>query len=89
MRAADAAGAAGEILNVATGSSETVNSLADTIGRLLGKPVVKEHEPTRAGDVHASWADITAARETIGYEPIVGFEEGLGRTIDSLLDGER
>ncbi len=87
VRAAEAPGAAGEILNVATGGSETVDNLADTIGRLLGKPVVKEHEPTRTGDVHASWADITAARETIGYEPAVGFEEGLRRTIDSLLGG--
>jgi UDP-glucose 4-epimerase len=85
LLAADAPGASGAILNVATGGSETVNSLADTIGRLLGKPVVKEHEPARAGDVRASWADITAARETIGFEPTVAFEDGLQRTIDSLL----
>jgi UDP-glucose 4-epimerase len=87
LQAADAVDASGAILNVATGGSETVNSLADTIGRLLGRPVQKEHEPARAGDVHASWADITAAGRTIGYEPVVGFEEGLRRTIDSLLGG--
>ena len=85
--AADATGAAGATLNVATGDSETVNNLADTIGRLLGKPVEKVHEPSRTGDVHASWADISAARETIGFEPTVSFEDGLRRTIDSLLGG--
>jgi nucleoside-diphosphate-sugar epimerase len=86
LLAADAPDASGAILNVATGGSETVNSLADTIGRLLGKPVEKEHEPARAGDVHASWADISLARDTIGFEPTVDFEDGLQRTIASLLD---
>ncbi len=85
--AADAAGASGAILNVATGNSETINSLADTIGRLLERPVEKAYEPSRTGDVHASWADISAARETIGFEPTVSFEDGLRRTIDSLLGG--
>jgi nucleoside-diphosphate-sugar epimerase len=85
LLAADAPVTGGEILNVATGSSETVGDLADTIGRLLDRPVRKEYEPTRAGDVLASWADVRAARDAIGYEPTVGFEEGLQRTIDSLL----
>jgi nucleoside-diphosphate-sugar epimerase len=86
LLAADAQDASGAILNIATGGSETVNSLADSIGRLLGKPVEKEHEPARAGDVHASWADISLARDTIGFEPTVAFEDGLQRTIASLLD---
>ena len=86
LLAADAPGASGAILNIASGDSETVNSLADTIGRLLGKPVEKEHEPERAGDVRASWGDISAARDTIGFEPMVDFEDGLRRTIDSLLE---
>ena len=41
LLAADAQGVRGEILNVATGSSVTVNALADAIGALLGKPVEK------------------------------------------------
>jgi UDP-glucose 4-epimerase len=35
--------------------------------------------------VRESWADVAAARETIGYEPEVGFEEGLRRTIEAML----
>ena len=85
LLAADAPDAGGSVLNVATGGSETVNDLADAIGRLLGLPVEKEHLPERAADVRMSWADIQAARAAIGYEPRVGFESGLRATIDSLL----
>jgi len=88
LLAADAAGASGEVLNVATGSSETVNALADTIGRVLGKPVERVFEPRREGDVFASCADVSRAREVIGFVPHVGLEEGLRRTIESLLGEE-
>jgi UDP-glucose 4-epimerase len=85
LLAADADGAAGSVLNVATGVSETINALADTIGRVLDRPVEKQHLPARPADVRMSWADIQAARAAIGYEPRVGFESGLRATIDSLL----
>jgi len=88
LLAADAAEAVGRVLNVATGSSETVDTLADTIGRLLDRPVEKTHGPAQPGDVRESWADVSAAREAIGYEPVVGFEEGLRRTIDAMLGTE-
>ena len=88
LLAADAAGAAGRVLNVAMGGSESVNDLAELIGRLLGKEVERVHGPDRPGDVRLSCADISAARDAIGYEPVVGFEEGLQRTIDAMLDTE-
>jgi UDP-glucose 4-epimerase len=87
LLAADADGASGAILNVATGGSETVDGLSATIGRLLGREVEKSFEPERAGDVRASWADITLARSTIGFEPRIGLEDGLRLTIESLLEG--
>ncbi len=37
--------------------------------------------PTRAGDVRDSLADITRARELLGYTPIVGLEDGLRQTV--------
>jgi len=88
LLAADAGDAAGRVLNIATGSAETVEALADTIGRLLDRPVEKTYGPAQAGDVRESWADVSAAREAIGYEPLVGFEEGLRRTIDAMLGAE-
>ncbi|MGI8974877.1 MAG: SDR family oxidoreductase [Gaiella sp.] len=82
--AGDAPGAAGRVLNIATGGSETVNDVARTIGRLLGKPVDAVHGPERPGDVRQSSADVSAARDVLGFAPSVGFEDGLRRTIESL-----
>ena len=64
------------------------NALADTIGRLLDRSVEKTHGPAQAGDVRESWADVTAARDAIGYEPTVSFEEGLQRTIEAMRSPE-
>jgi UDP-glucose 4-epimerase len=85
LLAADAAGVGGEILNVATGGSFTVNALATAIGELLETPVERTHEPAREADVLASWADIGEARRLLGFEPSVSFDEGLRRTADFLL----
>ncbi len=87
MRAAEVAEANGRIFNVAAGSPGSVNDVADTIGRILGKPVQKEFQLPRPGDIRDSWADITAAREVLGFEPIVGLDEGLQRTVEALVDG--
>ncbi len=88
LLAADAAGVSGEILNVATGGSVTVNALADDIGGMLGTAVEKRYEPARDADVRASWASIDEAKRLLGYEPGVDFADGLRRTADYLL-GER
>jgi UDP-glucose 4-epimerase len=86
IRAADAAGASGRIFNVAAGSPASVNEVADAIGRILDKAVERQFTPSRAGDIRDSWADIGAARETLGYEPQVELEEGLRRTAEFLID---
>ncbi|HXG76913.1 MAG TPA: SDR family oxidoreductase [Gaiellaceae bacterium] len=88
LLAAEAEGASGAIVNVATGSSITVNALADAIGELLGREVEKRYEPARPGDVRASWASLDEARRLLGYEPKIGLEEGLRRTAGFLLGGE-
>ena len=85
LLAAAADGVNGEILNVASGRSETVNDLAEVLGRILERPVEKEFLPERTGDVRHSWADVSAARRLLGYEPEVGFEEGLRLTADAFV----
>jgi UDP-N-acetylglucosamine/UDP-N-acetyl-alpha-D-glucosaminouronate 4-epimerase len=85
LRAADADGVSGAVLNVATGRQLSVNALADTIGDVLGKPVEKEYLPPRAGDVRDSWADVAEARRALGWEPHVGLEDGLRLTADAFL----
>jgi UDP-glucose 4-epimerase len=85
MKAADAAAANGRIFNVAASAPTTVDAVADSIGRILGKPVEKSFAPSRPGDIRDSWADVTAARETLDWEPTVGLEEGLRLTIEALV----
>jgi UDP-glucose 4-epimerase len=81
LLAADAPGVSGAVLNIATGSPVTVNALADTIGLLLGASVQKNYLPSRPGDVRDSWADIGEAARLLRYEPSIGLEEGLEKTV--------
>jgi UDP-glucose 4-epimerase len=80
LLAGDAEGAVGAVLNVATGRQASVNELADAIGTVLGKPVAKEYLPVRTGDVRDSWADVSEARQVLGYESTIGLEEGIELT---------
>jgi UDP-glucose 4-epimerase len=84
LRAADAERANGQVFNVAASSPATVNGLADSIGAILGREVTKVTAPPRPGDIRDSWADVSAARAALGWEPSVDLEEGLRRTIDAL-----
>ena len=82
LRAATAPGATGRVINVATGGQISINQLARTIQRLLGSDLAPLYAEARAGDVRDSLADIGLARQVLGYEPRISFEEGLRRTID-------
>ena len=81
IRAGQADGANGRIFNIASSAPATVNHVADLIGTILGEDVAREHRPERAGDIRASWADNSAAREVLGWEATIDLEEGLRRTI--------
>lgn len=73
----------GRAFNVGRGERRTVNQLLGAIRVLVaGAHPALIHAPARAGEVRDSWSDIGAARDALGYDPAVGFEEGLGRTID-------
>jgi UDP-N-acetylglucosamine/UDP-N-acetyl-alpha-D-glucosaminouronate 4-epimerase len=61
-----------------------VNAVAEAIGRILDKPVQRNFAPPRPGDIRDSWADVSAARDILGYTPSVDLEQGLRRTIEHL-----
>jgi len=83
LKAANASRGFGSVMNVATGERITLNQLLDEVKAIVGKPEVKaEYQQPRVGDVRHSLADISRARELLGYQPTVGLREGLRRTID-------
>jgi UDP-glucose 4-epimerase len=74
----------GLALNVACGERISLLGLVERINRLLGTSIEPVFEPERAGDVKHSLADINLAREKLGYEPKVTFNDGLALTVDYL-----
>jgi dTDP-L-rhamnose 4-epimerase len=80
LLALDSRPAAGQIFNVASGRARSVNDAAEAMCRVLGKASLRPEitGSCRIGDVRHCFADIGRARELLGYEPRVDFEEGLG-----------
>jgi UDP-glucose 4-epimerase len=81
-RAADAPEVSGNVYNVGTGRSVTVLDLVAALNRILGTAHIPAFAPTRSGDVKFSKADIRRTRADLGYEPTVGFEDGLRQTVE-------
>ena len=75
---------AGEVANVACGAKFTLLELLSGIGEIVGREADPVFEAERAGDVRESLADVSRAKELFGYEPGVGFAEGLRRTVASF-----
>ena len=74
----------GGAYNLAAGSRYSLLEVLDTLGRILGERPDAVHVEERAGDIRHSQADIAAARRDLGFEPRVGLEEGLRRTVEWL-----
>ena len=87
LRAVKAAGASGQVVNVATGSSTSLNRLFASMRDIVGSRLEVKYAAVRSGDVKDSLADITRARTLLGYEPLVPFETGLKKTIDWYRSG--
>ena len=66
-----------EILNIGNSSPISLKEMIETIGRALGKEPQIKQLPMQPGDVDRTYADVKKAKELIGYEPKVSFEEGI------------
>lgn len=82
LLACEAPSAPGAVFNVGTGTRVSLNQTLEQFQRISGKKLEVKYEPAREGDIRDSQADITKAREVLGYEPSVMFEEGLERTFE-------
>ena len=82
LLAADSERGVGRTFNVANGKSTSLLQLLAMLNELLGTTIEPRFAETRKGDVRDSLADITQAREYLGYDPIVGFEKGLGESVE-------
>jgi nucleoside-diphosphate-sugar epimerase len=82
LRAVKAPAASGHVINVATGTSISLNRLFQVMRELTGSRVDVQYAAPRSGDVKDSLADITKARKLLGYSPSVPFEEGLKKTVE-------
>jgi nucleoside-diphosphate-sugar epimerase len=80
--AASAEGVAGEAFNIACGERISLNELYAEIRTLVGSELEAEHTESRTGDVKHSLADISRAREALGYEPSIDVSDGLRRTYE-------
>jgi UDP-glucose 4-epimerase len=82
LRLAEHDGALGRVFNTGSGREHTVKSLVESLLRALGEPewpVV--HGSPRPGDVRRLIADVSAARELVGFETSVDLDEGLVETV--------
>ncbi len=82
LLACEAPNVSGKVFNVGVGGRITLNEVLRELGKITGKTLEAKYEPPRDGDIRDSQADISQAREYLGYEPQVTFEEGLARTFE-------
>ncbi|HUJ78802.1 MAG TPA: SDR family oxidoreductase [Nitrospiria bacterium] len=76
----------GEVFNIAYGAKTSVNQIYTQLSTLMGRNISPRHEPPRAGDVRHTLADLTKARERLGYRPTTDIAVGLDKTVRWFLN---
>lgn len=82
ISAAFTEGIAGEVFNIACGKRITINAMVAQIEAIAGRQLPRSYVQPRPGDIRCSMADISHARERLGYRVEVDFREGLSKTFD-------
>jgi nucleoside-diphosphate-sugar epimerase len=80
LLACEAKRAAGLAINIGTGSRYTLNQTLALLEKITGRPAKAKYIQPREGDIRDSQADISLAKDVLGYNPRIGFEEGLKHT---------
>jgi nucleoside-diphosphate-sugar epimerase len=82
LLACTAPGAAGKVINVGVGESFTLNRTIQLLNEIFGRQLQPQYRSAREGDVRESLADISLARQVLGYEPDFRYEDGLQKTVE-------
>src|SRR5258707_10043949 len=82
LLACEAANVSGKVFNVGVGGRVSLNEVLCELEKITGRKLDAKYDPPRDGDIRDSQADISQAREFLGYKPQVSFEEGLARTFE-------
>ena len=77
----------GQMINIGAGRAKTVNEVLATISKAMGVWIEPVRTPKRQGDVRATLADITRARELLGWEPQADWDEAVGATVEWFTEG--
>lgn len=72
------------VYNIGNSHPVRIDTMVDTLGRALGEPVRRRFIPAPAGEMLLTHADLTKARQDLGYSPQVSFEEGIRRFAEWL-----
>ena len=87
--AAEGKRAAGHTFNIGTGNRYTLNQTLALLEKITGRPAKAKYAPSREGDIRDSQADIALAKNLLGFNPRIEFEEGLKQTWDWFSAGQR
>jgi len=82
LRACVAKGVSGEVFNVACGTTTSIIAIVNELNKILGTSIRPKYAPKRKGDVRKTYADIGRMKRLLKIKKIVGFEEGLRRTVE-------
>jgi len=82
LLACEAPNVSGKVFNVGCGGRVSLNEVLSGLVKITSKVLKAKYDPPREGDIRDSQADISRAKEFLGYDPQIPFEEGLTRTFD-------
>ena len=82
IRSAETPGVGGEVFNIATNGRISLNQLLEALKQIFGSDLQPIYKDARTGDVRDSQADISKAQQRLGYQPTIGLEEGLRKTVE-------
>ncbi len=82
LLACEAPNVSGKVFNVGVGGRVSLNAVLRELEKITRKILEAKYDPPRDGDIRDSQADISQAKEFLGYAPQVTFEDGLARTFE-------